>query len=45
MLAIKFPSADLSRYQRSIDNAAEEELLRYSMRMLTANTIDDVFKD
>lgn len=45
MLAIKFPNSDLSRYQKAIDNAAEEELMRYSMRLLTVNNIDDVFKD
>ena len=44
MLAMKFPNTDLTRYQLVIDNAAEDDLMRYSMRLLCAGSVEEVFK-
>lgn len=44
MLAMKFPNTDLTRYQLAIDNAAEDDLMRYSMRLLSAGSVEEVFK-
>jgi hypothetical protein len=45
LLSMKFPQANLETYQSRIDNAAEDAILRYSARLLTANSIDEVFND
>ena len=45
MLTMKFPNTDLTRYQLAIDNAAEDDLMRYSMRLLSARSVEEVFKD
>jgi hypothetical protein len=44
MLAMKFPNTDLTRYQLAIDSAAEDDLMRYSMRLLSAGSVEEVFK-
>ena len=43
ILAIRFPKADLNRYQRAIESAAEEELMRYAIKAATASSIEEVF--
>jgi hypothetical protein len=43
VLAMKFPNADLSRYQISIDAAAEDDLVRYTIKAAGASSLDDVF--
>jgi hypothetical protein len=43
ILAMRFPNADLNRYQRAIETAAEDELMRYVIKAATANSIEDVF--
>lgn len=45
MLTMKFPNTDLTRYQLAIDDAAEDDLMRYSMRLLSARSVEEVFKD
>lgn len=45
MLAMKFQHTDLTPYQSAIDNAAEDDLMRYSMRLLNASKIEEVFQD
>jgi hypothetical protein len=43
ILAIRFPKADLNRYQRAIESAAEDELMRYAIKAATASSIEEVF--
>jgi hypothetical protein len=45
MVAMKFPEANLAAYQRFIDTAAEEQLIVYSKRLLSAKRIEEVFND
>ena len=45
LLSMKFPNVNLDAYRTNIDNAAEDAILRYSARVLTANTIEEVFYD
>jgi hypothetical protein len=43
LLSKKFPNTSLDQYRNKIDDAAEEDILRYSGRVLTANSIEEVF--
>ena len=45
LLSMKFPNVNLDAYRTNIDNAAEDAILRYSARVLTANSIEEVFYD
>lgn len=45
ILAMRFPNAELDRYQRAIELAAEDELMRYTIKAATVQNIDEVFKD
>jgi hypothetical protein len=45
MLAMKFPEANLSAYQRFIDSASDDQLLSYLFKTATAEKIEDVFND
>jgi hypothetical protein len=43
MVMMKFPNADLSHYQDAINNAAEDELIRYSLKVAISQTVQEVF--
>lgn len=45
ILAMRFPNADLTHYQRAIESAAEDELMRYTIKAATVSHIEEVFKD
>jgi hypothetical protein len=44
MIAMKFPSADLSPYQHAIADAAEDELMQYSKKLFTATCVSEIFE-
>jgi hypothetical protein len=44
MIGMRFPNADLSRYQGAIRDAAEDDLARYSARLFSAKEIQDIFE-
>ncbi len=43
ILSMRFPNADLTCYQRSIESAVEDELMRYTIKAATAASIEEVF--
>lgn len=43
VLALRFPNADLTRYQIAIDQAAEDQLVNYIIKASTVSTLDEVF--
>lgn len=43
VLALRFPNADLTRYQSAIDQAAEDQLVNYIIKASTVATLDEVF--
>ena len=45
MLTMRFPNFDFQAYKDKISNAAEEQLNRYSAKLFTAKTPEEVFAD
>ncbi len=45
MLTMKFPNFDLQVYKEKISSAAEDQLNRYSAKLFTAKTPEEVFAD
>jgi IS30 family transposase len=45
MLNMRFPSFDVQAYKDKIFSAAEDQLNRYSARLFTAKTPEEVFAD
>jgi predicted transposase/invertase (TIGR01784 family) len=45
MLTMKFPNFDLQAYKEKISSAAEDQLNRYSAKLFTAKTPEEVFAD
>jgi IS30 family transposase len=45
MLAMRFPNFDFQAYKDKISNAAEDQLNRYSAKLFTAKTPEEVFAD
>jgi predicted transposase YdaD len=45
MLTMRFPNFDFQAYKDKISNAAEEQLNRYSAKLFTAKTLEEVFAD
>lgn len=43
VLALRFPNADLTRYQSAIDQAAEDQMVTYIIKASTVATLDEVF--
>ena len=45
MLAMRFPNFDVQAYKEKISSAAEDQLNRYSAKLFTAKTPEEVFAD
>lgn len=45
ILSMRFPNANLTRYQGAIESAAEEELMRYVIKAANATSLEQVFRD
>ena len=45
MLTMRFPNFDLQMYKDKVFSAAEDQLNRYSARLFTAKTPEEVFAD